>query len=76
MIDRGFSPHVWIDIDPAKIGNKLQDVPVADPTWIVENRNLTPFMLIYIASHGARDQLSDWLQDNGFYPGHDYLSIG
>lgn len=76
MIERGFSPHVWIDIDPAKIGNKLQGVPVAAPTWVIENRDLNPFVLIYIASHGARDQLSGWLQDNGFYPGHDYLAIG
>jgi len=33
-------------------------------------------MLIYIASHGARDQLASWLENNHFHLGQDYLAVG
>jgi len=76
LIERGFQPHAWVDIDPRKVGNKLDGVPVVGPDWIVENRHLKPFMLIYIASHGARDQMSGWLDKHGFCIGEDYLAVG
>ena len=76
MIERGFTPHVWVDIDPRKIGNKLDGIPVVAPDWIIENRHLKPLMLIYIASHGARDELEHWLQEHGFRPGEDFLGVG
>jgi glycosyltransferase involved in cell wall biosynthesis len=76
LIDMGFNPHVWVDIDPKKIGNQLDGIPVVAPDWITNNRHLHPFMLIYIASHGARDQLASWLEDNDFYLGQDYLAVG
>lgn len=76
MINRGFTPSAWVDIDPRKIGNKLDGIPVVRPEWIMENRANNPFMLIYIASHGARDQLAAWLETNSFHIGKDYLAVG
>ena len=76
LINRGFKPHTWVDIDPKKIGNRLDGVPVVRPEWIAEHRHLKPFMLIYIASHGARDQMCGWLDRHGFNIGVDYLAVG
>jgi glycosyltransferase involved in cell wall biosynthesis len=76
LISKGYKPHVWVDIDPNKIGNQLNGIPVVAPDWITRNRHLHPFMLIYIASHGARDQLASWLEDNDFHLGQDYLAVG
>lgn len=76
LINRGYNPHAWVDIDPNKIGNRLNGIPVVAPDWIVENRSLRPFMLIYIASHGARDQLANWLEQHNFLLGQDYLAVG
>jgi glycosyltransferase involved in cell wall biosynthesis len=76
LINQGFKPHAWVDIDPKKLGNKLAGIPVVGADWIIENRHLNPFMLIYIASHGARDQLSGWLDQHGFQHGLDYLAVG
>ena len=76
LIEKGFSPAVWIDIDPRKTGNRINGIPVEHPQWILDNRHVDPFILIYIASHGARNQLSCWLEQHGFQPGSDYLAVG
>ena len=76
MIRKGFTPYAWVDIDPRKVGNKLNGIPVVTPEWILENRAARPFMLIYIASHGARDQLANWLEAHDFHVGEDYLAVG
>lgn len=74
LIQRGFPPTVWIDIDPRKIGNRLRDVPVVGPEWL--RRRLRPFVLSYVTNHGARDWIVRYLQRLGYAPGRDYLCVG
>ena len=74
LIGHGFAPDLWIDIDPRKIGNHVQGAPVCGPealaTWP------RPFVLVYVANHGARDLIASQLQLSGYQRGIDYLAVG
>ncbi len=74
LLERGFSPQAWIDIDPNKIGNRLNGVPVVAPEWL--EREPKPFVLGYVANHGARDLIAEQLQRMGYERGTDYLMVG
>jgi len=74
LIERGFVPFAWIDIDPAKIGQTIWGAPVYAPAWL--NRQPRPFVLVYVTNHGARDLIDSWLQGMGYQPGRDYLGVG
>ncbi len=74
LLERGFSPRAWIDIDPNKIGNRLYGVPVVSPDWLVQNPR--PFVLGYVANHGARDLIAEHLRKMGYERGTDYLMVG
>lgn len=74
LLERGFSPRAWIDIDPNKIGNRLNGVPIVAPKWL--EREPRPFVLGYVANHGARDLIAEQLQRLGYERGTDYLMVG
>lgn len=74
LIEQGFSPIAWIDIDPAKIGQTIWGAPVHAPTWL--ERQPRPFVLVYVTNHGARDLIAGWLGEMGYQPGRDYLGVG
>lgn len=74
LIERGFPPFAWIDIDPAKIGQTIWGAPVHAPAWL--NRQPRPFVLVYVTNHGARDLIAGWLGEMGYQPGRDYLGVG
>ncbi|WP_298490454.1 glycosyltransferase family 2 protein [uncultured Chloroflexus sp.] len=74
LIERGFPPAAWIDIDPAKIGQTIWGAPVHAPKWL--DRQPRPFVLVYVTNHGARDLIDGWLAEMGYQPGRDYLSVG
>jgi hypothetical protein len=65
LIERGRTPAAWIDIDPKKIGND----------WLA-GQTPRPFVLIYVAVHGARELIVSWLEERGFRVSEDYLAIG
>ncbi|MET0048544.1 MAG: glycosyltransferase [Sedimenticola sp.] len=75
LLRKGFEPVAWIDIDPKKIGNKLEDVPVVDPQWL-ERQERKPFVLVYVANHGARELIAHDLHHLGYKRGTDYLVVG
>ena len=75
LIKKGFAPAVWVDIDERKIGNVLQDVPVVSPDWLGKQKQ-KPFVLSYVANHGARDEISQSLRAMGYRRGDDYLMVG
>ncbi len=75
LIEKGFAPAAWVDIDERKIGNLLQSVPVVSPDWLVGQKN-KPFVLSYVANHGARDDISQSLNAMGYCRGDDYLMVG
>ena len=71
----GFAPCAWIDVDPRKIGNRIHDVPVVAPEWL-DRRQPRPFVLAWVASHGARGSIGAALTAMGYGRGVDYLTVG
>jgi len=74
LLDQGFQPRAWVDIDPAKIGNTLQGVPVVGMQWL--RHNPASFVLIYVTNHGARDEIAAALTAMGFSWGKGFLPVG
>ena len=72
----GLRPVAWIDIDPRKLGNRVQGRPVHPPTWLAGQPAPRPFVLGYVASHGARDRIARALEDMRYREGADYLMVG
>ncbi len=71
----GFAPCAWVDVDPRKIGNRIHDVPVVAPEWL-DGRQPRPFVLAWVASHGARGRIGAALTAMGYGRGVDYLAVG
>lgn len=74
LIGHGHQPHVWIDIDEKKIGNTIGGVRVVSPQWL--KRPEKPFVLSYVANHGARELIACELEEMGYRSGSDYLLVG
>jgi len=74
LIGRGFPPQAWVDIDPNKIGHIVAGAPVVPPGWL--DRAPRPFVLVYVANHGAREFITPILHGYGYRPGADYLFVG
>ena len=74
LLDKGLVPRAWVDIDPRKIGNRLKGIPVVAPDWL--DRLGRPFVLVYVASHGAREVIGAALEEKGYTRGRDYLAVG
>lgn len=75
VIARGVVPCAWIDVDPRKLGNRIQGAPVVAPEWL-RGRRPRPFVLAWVASHGARDRIAAALTAMGYRRGEDYLAVG
>ena len=73
--EQGLNPVAWIDIDPAKIGNTLQGVPVVAPDWLLHQQP-APLVLIYVRNHGAHRKIAEFLESAAYRHGHDFLFIG
>ena len=77
LVEMGFKPCMWIDIDHRKIGNRLDGVSIAAPSWLQEQQGTDkPFVLSYVSNHGARELIADQLQQYGYEKGVDYLLVG
>jgi glycosyltransferase involved in cell wall biosynthesis len=74
LLEAGYRPIAWVDIDPRKIGNAIDGVPVVDPEWLA--RAGRPFVLSYVAVHGARECIEAELDRLGYRKGTDYLQVG
>lgn len=74
LLGHGLRPTAWIDIDPNKIGNTIEGVPVVDPEWLA--RPERPFVLSWVTNHGARDLITQRLEQLGYRSGRDYLMVG
>lgn len=75
LLDKGYEPVAWIDIDPKKIGNRINGVEVVEPAWLEQSGD-KPFVLNYVTNHGARDIARQYLQRIGYVMGQDYLEVG
>ena len=74
LLERGVNFSAWIDIDPRKVGNIVQGIPVVPPSWLKQQEK--PFILGYVTNHGARDLIAAELEEVGYRRGEDYLMVG
>ncbi len=74
LIAQGHQPHVWVDIDPKKIGNVIAGAEVVAPEWL--EREEKPFVLSYVSNHGAKELITHGLEAMGYQSGSDYLLVG
>lgn len=74
LLEQGFTPRAWVDIDPRKIGNRLAGVPVCPPAMLDTPRR--PFVLVYVTNHGAREAVAADLAARGYRRGQDWLAVG
>jgi glycosyltransferase involved in cell wall biosynthesis len=72
---QGLRPSAWIDVDARKLGNRIQGAPVMAQAWL-RDRRPRPFVLVWVASHGARDAIAAALDAMGYARGEDYLAVG
>lgn len=61
----------YIDINPKKIGQTIHGKPVLAPEDLPDPCRC--FVLAYVGSRGARDQIAAFLDARGFVIGRDYL---
>ena len=74
LLEYGIEFEAWVDIDPNKIGNCVQGIPVRAPGCLqVTNK---PFVLVYVNNRGARDLIAGDLAEMGYQRGLDYLMVG
>lgn len=76
LLERGHSPCAWVDVDSRKIGGSIGGVPVVSPDWLEARRTRPPLVLVYVATHGARDAIAERLEFMGFRRGRDFLAVG
>lgn len=70
----GHHPAAWVDIDPKKIGNRIDGVPVVGPDWLDGPER--PFVLSWVNRHGAAERIGGHLEGLGYRRGRDYLRVG
>jgi len=64
----------WIDIDPAKIGQTGDDLPIEAPDALLRAGE-KPFVLVAVGNLGARQQIQAWLAEHDFVEVRDYLLL-
>ncbi len=73
LLAAGFRPRAWIDIDPRKIGNRIDGIPVVAPEWLRAHPG--HLVLCWIANHGAREGIQRFLHGLGLREGREYLLL-
>lgn len=68
---RGVAIDAWIDIDPRKIGSRVDGAPVIAPAELGDPGGR--FVVSYVGSHGARELIEHALRARGYRPGTDYV---
>lgn len=69
--DAGIRVQRYIDIHPRRVGQKIDEVPVIAPEDI--RISAAGFILVYVGSAGARESIGQWLAQNKFKEGIDFL---
>jgi hypothetical protein len=72
--NRGVRPCAWIDIDPRKCGRQIDGLPVWPPDRLPPPGEC--FVISWVSSRGARDEIAAFLQGCGFAAGRDFILAG
>ncbi|MEE2658354.1 MAG: glycosyltransferase [Candidatus Latescibacterota bacterium] len=77
LIRTGYAPAVFIDVVPGKIGSKLRQIPIIGPDDLAAARARLgqPFLLVAVASRGARELIRAELDRQHWTEGVDYLCV-
>jgi len=71
LLGYGIEFAAYYDIDPKKIGHVVNGV------MVIDRSNIPPvgeaFLIPYVASRGAREEIADFLKDRGYVLGRDYI---
>lgn len=71
LLEHGVRITAYIDIDPRKIGHVIHGIPVLHRDEIPGPGQC--FAVSYVGSHGADQDIGDFLQARGFLPGRDFI---
>ncbi len=74
VMELGVRPKAWIDVDPRKIGKRIWGLEVKPPSWLAQKER--PFVLVYVRTHGAREEISKNLSSMDYIKGEDFLFVG
>lgn len=78
----GLEIERYVDIDPRKVGQRVHGVPVLGRDCVPQRPQdaaapaETPFILVNVASRGARDEILEWLAGRGYQPGEGCVAVG
>ncbi len=79
LLDMGLEIEVYVDIDANKIGQSVHGVPVLPRTAIPPyspSDPAAPFILANVASRGAREEITAWLEALGYEMGVGAVAVG
>lgn len=78
----GLRVRAYIDIDPKKIGQRVHGAPVLGREALppcpadASHSPATPFVLVNVASRGAREEIMQWLAGRGYRAGERCVAVG
>jgi len=89
LLALGLEIESYVDIDPRKVGQRVHGVPVlgrdsvpmrpmdaAAESAAADTPADTPFLLVNVASRGAREEILEWLAGRGYQPGAGCVAVG
>lgn len=68
-----FPVRAYIDVDPRKVGQRIESIPVVAPDALAANPDA--FVLGMVGSVGARDLIRSMLESTGRSEGQDFLFL-
>ena len=76
LLDMGLEIEAYVDIDANKIGQSIHGIPVLPREAIPPYSPSAPFILANVASRGAREEITAWLEALGYEMGEGALAVG
>ena len=79
LLDMGLEIEAYVDIDANKIGQSVHGIPVLPREAILTyspSDPATPFILANVASRGAREEITAWLEGLGYQMGVGAVAVG
>ncbi len=67
----GIEIRAWVDIDPAKIGHRIENAAVISPDDLPPPGSC--FIIPYVGRRNARTEIAAWLVDHGYMEGVHFL---
>jgi glycosyltransferase involved in cell wall biosynthesis len=71
LVEHGIRIKAYVDIDPKKIGKQYQGIKVISRDELTTNKD--SFVIPYVSSRGARDEIRTFLNQQRCVPGKQYI---